>query len=76
MWVAVTFLGDTYLANLGLFMLFATTTELLWAGTLQPRRLLWYVLVVVLMALAGLFFMGEAARCCGKAHAEHPGRVQ
>lgn len=76
LWVAGAYFGDTYLANLGLFMSFATVVELLWAGTARANRTLWYLVCVSLMVGAGFLLTREAGRHCqaGSCHPEAPAR--
>lgn len=57
LWVAGMYFGDTYTANIGLFMLFSSLFEMLWAGTERSHRLSLYVLCLILLALAGLLLV-------------------
>lgn len=65
MWTAGAYFADTWTANIGLFTLFASALELLWAGTNDSRRYFWYCLCVLLLFFAGTLLVGQVAKVQG-----------
>lgn len=63
MWMADTFMYDTYFANLGLFLIFSTAFELGWAGVkaedcpLRHVRYYLYAVVVALLVVAASYLL-------------------
>jgi len=61
MWMSATWLHDTYMANMSLFIVFAFTFELLWNRSHEGPRLWFYVACVLALALAGVMLVKQAA---------------
>lgn len=59
MQISVTYMGDTYLANLGMFTIFSTCLELLWsAATIRPVLVrLSYIFCVVGIGLVATYLL-------------------